>query len=142
MIRHLKRTIALLLVAALFLAAVPVTYAAEDAVEPHPEETQETSTAPPNTESDLTEESVAPSTETTSPSESVGSETAVETEATESETAESTGETEATEESEIDPAHMKGPLEIVSGLWNRMQFCLLCDGWKLPVWKLVNTLLL
>ena len=34
MIRHLKRTIALLLMAALFLAAAPVTYAAEDAVEP------------------------------------------------------------------------------------------------------------
>lgn len=121
MIRHLKRTIALLLVAALFLAAVPVTYAAEDAVEPHPEETQETSTAPPNTGSDLTEESVAPSIESTSPSESVGSEAAGETETTEFETAESTGETEATEESEIDPANMKGPLETVFNLWNRLK---------------------
>ena len=94
--KNVKRTISLLLAFAVLFAAVPVAYAAEDT---QPEETQETSTAPPETEPEQTEvtlESTVAPTEQSSPEE-----------------------TEA--EAEIDPAHMKGPLEIVSGLWNRIK---------------------
>lgn len=107
-----KRTIAFFLLAAMILAMMPAAYAAEVDESTPPEDGENTGESPP------IEETTQPpdSEENTDTQNSTTEESSEESSATESVPEESE---EAQEE--IDPAHMKEPLEVITSLWDRLK---------------------